>query len=312
MPVESRAFARHPKVAEGSGFRRLARLAKRPLVTALANDERANAPAPVSKEWGQHAEWLLCDGFGGYACGTAIELPTRRYHSWLTVAAGDGRRRRLLAGIDEQVVVGAGSEPMTPAHWRSLAEPNWTETRRSFASEPVPTWILEVQSGARIERQLAMERAGLGHFDYLKDADGNELESSAAGHPMTYLHGIDSLLPGLERALVGKDSGDKFSATLLPGDAFGELKDDSEMRVPLSQLRGSKKWEPGMQAVIQTPQGHQQVTVLKVGHTMATVDTNHPMAGKTLIFDIEIVDVREASAEELSHGHAHGPGGHHH
>jgi FKBP-type peptidyl-prolyl cis-trans isomerase SlyD len=150
-------------------------------------------------------------------------------------------------------------------------------------------------------------------FHYtLKDADGNELESSAAGHPMTYLHGIDSLLPGLERALVGKDSGDKFSVTLLPGDAFGELKDDSEMRVPLSQLRGSKKWEPGMQAVIQTPQGHQQVTVLKVGHTMATVDTNHPMAGKTLIFDIEIVDVREASAEELSHGHAHGPGGHHH
>ena len=133
-------------------------------MTALANDERANAPAPVSKEWGQHAEWLLCDGFGGYACGTAIELPTRRYHSWLTVAAGDGRRRRLLAGIDEQVVVGAGSEPMTPAHWRSLAEPSWTGTRRSFTVEPTPTWILECPSGARIERQLAMERGRPGVF----------------------------------------------------------------------------------------------------------------------------------------------------
>ena len=150
-------------------------------------------------------------------------------------------------------------------------------------------------------------------FHYtLKEADGTELESSAAGHPMTYLHGFDSLLPGLERALEGRDKGDKFTATLPPADAFGELKEDSELRVPISQLRGARKWEAGMQAVLQTPQGHQQVTVLKVGHTMATVDTNHPMAGKTLVFDIEVVDVREATAEELSHGHVHGPGGHHH
>lgn len=150
-------------------------------------------------------------------------------------------------------------------------------------------------------------------FHYvLKDDSGAQLESSSGGHPMTYLHGISSLLPGLEQALEGKNAGDKFTVTLTPDLAFGELQPDSEMRVPLSQLRGSKKWEPGMQAVIQTPQGHQQVTILKVGHTMATVDTNHPMAGKTLIFDIDIVEVREASAEELSHGHVHGPGGHHH
>jgi FKBP-type peptidyl-prolyl cis-trans isomerase SlyD len=150
-------------------------------------------------------------------------------------------------------------------------------------------------------------------FHYtLKEADGTELESSPAGHPMTYLHGTHSLLPGLEQALEGKNIGDKFSATLTPDLAFGELKEDSEMRVPLSQLRGAKKWEPGMQAVIQSAHGQQQVTVLKVGHTMATVDTNHPMAGKTLIFDIEVVEVRAASAEELTHGHAHGPGGHHH
>lgn len=150
-------------------------------------------------------------------------------------------------------------------------------------------------------------------FHYvLKDADGNQLESSSGSHPMTYLHGHNSLLPGLEQALDGKNVGDKFTATLTPDMAFGELQPDSELRVPLSQLRGAKKWEPGMQAVIQTPQGHQQVTVLKVGHTMATVDTNHPMAGKTLIFDIEVVNVRDASAEELSHGHVHGEGGHHH
>jgi FKBP-type peptidyl-prolyl cis-trans isomerase SlyD len=150
-------------------------------------------------------------------------------------------------------------------------------------------------------------------FHYtLKDESGNQLESSQGGQPMTYLHGHDSLLKGLEDALTGKSLGDSFSVTLTPDLAFGELREDSELRVPLSQLRGAKKWAPGMQAVIQTQHGHQQVTVVKVGHTMATVDTNHPMAGKTLVFDVEVVEIREASPEELSHGHAHGPGGHHH
>jgi len=150
-------------------------------------------------------------------------------------------------------------------------------------------------------------------FHYvLKEGDGTELESSAGAPPMTYLHGHDSLLPGLEEALAGKSVGDKFSVTLPPAKAFGELRDDSEQRVPISQLQGARKWKPGMQAVIHTAHGHQQVTVLKVGHTMATVDTNHPMAGKTLVFDVEVTEVRQASHEELSHGHAHGPGGHHH
>jgi FKBP-type peptidyl-prolyl cis-trans isomerase SlyD len=149
-------------------------------------------------------------------------------------------------------------------------------------------------------------------FNYIiKEASGEQLEASS-GQPMTYLHGQNSLLPGLERALDGKAAGDKFSVTLVPEDAFGELRADSELRVPISQLQGAKKWQPGMTAVIHSNQGHQQVTVLKVGHTMATVDTNHPMAGKTLVFDLEVVEVREPSAEELHHGHAHGPGGHHH
>jgi FKBP-type peptidyl-prolyl cis-trans isomerase SlyD len=150
-------------------------------------------------------------------------------------------------------------------------------------------------------------------FHYtLRDETGEQLESSQGGHPMTYLHGQDALLKGLEDALAGKKQGDSFTVTLAPELAFGELRADSELRVPLSQLRGAKKWEPGMQAVIQTQHGHQQVTVLKVGHTMATVDTNHPMAGKTLVFNVEVVEVRAASPEELSHGHVHGPGGHHH
>ena len=133
------------------------------------------------------------------------------------------------------------------------------------------------------------------HYN-LKDAEGVQLESSSGGDPMTYLHGFNSLLPGLEQALEGRNTGDKFTVTLAPAQAFGEIRPDSEMRVPISQLRGAKKFEPGMQAIIQTPQGHQQVTVLKVGHTMATVDTNHPMAGKTLVFDIELLDIPKAEA----------------
>lgn len=159
--------------------------------------------------------------------------------------------------------------------------------------------------------QIAANSVVTFHYT-LKDESGAQLESSRGQQPMTYLHGHDSLLPGLEEALAGRQAGESFVATLAPHQAFGELNPDSELRVPLSQLRGAKKWEPGMQAIIQTEHGHQQVTVLKVGHTMATVDTNHPMAGKTLVFDVEIVEIREASAEELSHGHAHGPGGHHH
>lgn len=151
-------------------------------------------------------------------------------------------------------------------------------------------------------------------FHYsLKNEQGEELDSSyQSGQPMSYLHGHGALLKSLEDALTGKKASDSFSITLPPESAFGELKADSQMRVPLKHLQGAKKWKPGMIAVVQTDKGQQQVTIVKVGHTMATIDTNHPMAGLTLTFDVEVVGVREATAEELAHGHVHGPGGHHH
>ncbi len=149
-------------------------------------------------------------------------------------------------------------------------------------------------------------------FHYvIKDAEGVELDRTS-DQPISYLHGSPALLPGLERAMTGRTAGDRFAVTLSPQEGFGEARADSAQRVPKSHLRGAKKWRPGMRAVIHTKQGDRQVTVLKVGHTMATIDTNHPMAGRTLVFEIEVTDVREASAEELAHGHAHGPGGHHH
>jgi FKBP-type peptidyl-prolyl cis-trans isomerase SlyD len=129
---------------------------------------------------------------------------------------------------------------------------------------------------------------------------------------MTYLHGQGGLLPGLESALEGKQVDDNLEVTLTPDQAFGERSPDAEQRIPLKHLGGAKQWQPGMTATVNTQQGHRQVTIIKVGHTMATVDTNHPLAGKTLTFNLTVAEVREASAEELHHGHAHGPGGHHH
>jgi len=154
-------------------------------------------------------------------------------------------------------------------------------------------------------------------FHYtLKDEAGVELESSIGHDPMAYLHGANNTLVGLEKALTDKEANDKFSVTLQPEDAYGERNEDMTQRVPVKHLQGlpskNAKWKAGMIAVIHTEQGQRQVTVLKVGKFMVTVDINPPLAGKVLTFDIEVVDVRDASPEEVEHGHAHGVGGHHH
>ncbi|WP_372738994.1 peptidylprolyl isomerase [Neptunomonas sp.] len=150
-------------------------------------------------------------------------------------------------------------------------------------------------------------------FSYtLKDESGEIVEATDEGSPVAYLHGHNNMIPGLEKVLEGKSVGDKVSETLQPADAYGERVEDSIQRVPVKHLQGEKKWKPGMSATVQTDQGNRQVTIVKMGKFMATVDTNHPLAGKVVTFDIEIKDIREATAEEIQHGHAHGAGGHHH
>lgn len=150
-------------------------------------------------------------------------------------------------------------------------------------------------------------------FHYvLKDESGKEIESSKGNDPIAYLHGYNNTLVGLEKAFEGKEAGDSFSATLQPEEAYGERKEDAIQRVPAKHLQGAKKWKAGMTAVVQTEQGQRQVTVVKVGKFMVTVDINPPLAGKVITFDVDVVDVREATAEEIEHGHAHGVGGHHH
>jgi FKBP-type peptidyl-prolyl cis-trans isomerase SlyD len=146
----------------------------------------------------------------------------------------------------------------------------------------------------------------------LKDEAGVEIESTDADSPVAYLHGHNNMIPGLEQAMDGKAEGETLSITLQPADAYGELQADAIQRVPVKHLQGAKKWRPGMAAVVHTEQGQRQVTVVKLGKFMATVDTNHPLAGKVVTFDIEIKGVRAATGEEIAHGHAHGAGGHHH
>lgn len=150
-------------------------------------------------------------------------------------------------------------------------------------------------------------------FHYtLRDDSGAELESSRGGTAMAYLHGHRNIIPGLEEAMTGRGAGESFSVTVPPEKAYGPLREGSIQRVPLKHLQGAKTWKPGMVAVVQTDQGPRQVRIVKVGRFNADVDTNHPLAGQTLTFEIEVVSVREATQEELDHGHAHGDGGHHH
>lgn len=150
-------------------------------------------------------------------------------------------------------------------------------------------------------------------FHYtLSNSDGSEIESSRGGDPMAYLHGHSNIVPGLEDAMEGKGEGDVFTATVSPDKGYGERNDSLTQRVPLKHLQGAKKWKKGMVAHVQTDQGMRQVTILKAGRFMADVDANHPFAGKELVFDIEVISVREGTEEEISHGHAHGVGGHQH
>jgi FKBP-type peptidyl-prolyl cis-trans isomerase SlyD len=159
---------------------------------------------------------------------------------------------------------------------------------------------------------LSIKKDSVVLFNYtLKDDAGEVIDSSAAGEPLAYLHGQGNLVPGLERELEGKNPGDKLTVNVTPADGYGELSRDLIQKVPRRSLKGIAKITVGMRLHAQTEQGPRAVTVTAVTGDMITIDGNHPLAGKNLNFDIEIVDVRDATEEELAHGHVHGPGGHH-
>ncbi len=150
-------------------------------------------------------------------------------------------------------------------------------------------------------------------FHYtLRNAQGEELETSRGGDPSAFLFGADNVIPGLEEAMAGKTAGDVFTTEVSAEKAYGEHNPARQQRVPVKHLVYKGKLQPGMTVLLNTSEGRMPVTVVKAGRHSADIDTNHPLAGQALSFDIEITEVRAATPEEVQHGHAHGPGGHHH
>ena len=150
-------------------------------------------------------------------------------------------------------------------------------------------------------------------FHYtLTGKDGQVIDSSEGNQPLTYLHGVGQIVPGLENALLGKLAGDKMDVEVSAEEGYGEHHEFMVQQVPREAFQGVDDIEPGLQFQAQTPQGAMTVTVTAADETTVTVDGNHPLAGQPLFFAVEIVSVRDASEEEITHGHVHGEGGHHH
>ncbi len=150
-------------------------------------------------------------------------------------------------------------------------------------------------------------------FHYsLCSLEGEEVESSRGAEPMAYLHGHNNILRALERALEGRAAGDSFTVQLEPEEAYGRRREDAVQRVPIKHLLTRGKLRPGQAIKINAEQGPRDATIIKVGRFNVDVDTNHPLAGMSLAFNISVDDVRAATNEELAHRHAHGPGGHAH
>ena len=146
----------------------------------------------------------------------------------------------------------------------------------------------------------------------LTNVDGDIIDSSEGHEPLAYLHGFGNIIPGLENALAGRAAGERFTVSIAPDEGYGERDDAMVQSVPRSAFQGVDEIRPGMQFQAQSPECMQLVTVLGVEADEVILDGNHPMAGLTLNFAVEITDVRDATREELEHGHVHGPGGHHH
>lgn len=150
------------------------------------------------------------------------------------------------------------------------------------------------------------------HYTLRRQGSGDAIETSDTGEPVVYLHGHDNILPALEAALEGKSPGDEVAVSLTAEQAYGAYRDGLSQRVPIKHLITKGKLKPGMAVKVNTADGPVDARVLKVGRFNVDLDLNHPLAGMDLDFAIQVESVREADAEEVRHGHAHGVGGHQH
>jgi FKBP-type peptidyl-prolyl cis-trans isomerase SlyD len=179
--------------------------------------------------------------------------------------------------------------------------------RLAFCSKPAyqPSSIFKLL--IQLSMQITKNKVAAIHYT-LRDNEGTIIDSSEGREPLHYLHGAGNLIMGMEEGLEGKGQGDKFSLKIAPEKGYGEKDDSLVQKVPRSAF-GDQEVKPGMR--FSTNQGG-VVTVTNVGLESVTVDGNHPLAGVELNFAVEVIEVRNATSEELSHGHVHGAGGHQH
>jgi FKBP-type peptidyl-prolyl cis-trans isomerase SlyD len=141
----------------------------------------------------------------------------------------------------------------------------------------------------------------------VKTTEGDTIDDSDGGEPLAFIQGSKYMIAGLEEALYGKETGDKFSTTIEPDKAYGERQDQLVQQVPANMFEGMDV-EVGMSFRATTEQGEQSVIIIDKDDETVTVDGNHPLSGLSLVFDVSIEDVREATEEELAHGHVHADG----
>lgn len=159
--------------------------------------------------------------------------------------------------------------------------------------------------------QITEQTVATFHYT-LTNSAGEVIDASPEGQPLAYLHGAGNIVPGLEQAMTGRRAGDRFDVVVSPELGYGVRDPGMVQVVPRAAFQGVDTIEPGMQFQAQGGHGVMLVTVAAVDADSVTVDGNHPLAGVPLHFSIEVAQVRQATSEELAHGHVHGAGGHHH
>jgi FKBP-type peptidyl-prolyl cis-trans isomerase SlyD len=159
--------------------------------------------------------------------------------------------------------------------------------------------------------QAVKEKVVSIHYTLTGD-DGRVIDSSEGREPLAYLHGAKNIVPGLERALEGKEAGEDIAVTVPPEEGYGQRNDELVQPVPKSNFPEGVDPQLGMQFQAQTAAGPRLVRVVEVEEETVVIDANHPLAGKSLNFNVSVVDIRDATPEELQHGHVHEPGGHQH
>jgi len=160
---------------------------------------------------------------------------------------------------------------------------------------------------------MQVEKNKVVKIDYkLTDDEGRTIDSSEGQEPLSYLHGQGNIIPGLERELDGKQVGAQLQVAVQAKDGYGERNEQLTQQVPREQFAQVPDLQVGMQFQVQSENGPLMMTIVDIQENVVVVDGNHPLAGVNLNFDVTVRDIRNATEEELAHGHAHGPGGHEH